>query len=242
MAMGKAQRPIAGDDFLRELLLTGEDVSRCVGSLSKLARHLAGPVVFTGSLAAGWHLLNSGRRPVKSHLNDIDTVALRGPSGVGPALGRDFLVNHFHPYHVFEGDGMLHGVRIRGGRASYRNRYVRTAGRKAENAACGALYGSLLDPLNVNALLRVLRNSLKRAPLIKNTANTALFCHGGRLPALWEGASRTRFESPASKRSARFGHCGHRLHPIATSYTTARHRRRAARRRAAPCSGSRRPG
>lgn len=51
-------------------------------------------------------------------------------------------------YHVFEGDGMPHGVRIRGGRASYRNRYVRTAGWKAENAAGRALYGSFLDALN----------------------------------------------------------------------------------------------
>jgi hypothetical protein len=96
--MDKDQRSIANDDFLRELLLTSEDVSRGVGSLHKLARHFAEPVVLTGSIAAGWHLLNSGRRPSKTHLNDIDTVALRGPSGIGPALGRDFLVNHFHPY------------------------------------------------------------------------------------------------------------------------------------------------
>src|SRR5262245_40032425 len=30
------------------------------------------------------------------------------------------------PYHWFDGDGMLHGVRVRRGKASYRNRYVRT--------------------------------------------------------------------------------------------------------------------
>ena len=78
-------------------MLTSEDVSRGVGTLSKLARHLAEPVVLTGSIAAGWHLLHKGRRPSKSHLNDIDTVGLRGPSGIGPGVGRDFLVNHFHP-------------------------------------------------------------------------------------------------------------------------------------------------
>ena len=32
------------------------------------------------------------------------------------------------PYHWFDGDGMLHGVRIRDGKASYLNRYVRTEG------------------------------------------------------------------------------------------------------------------
>src|SRR5215213_8595259 len=99
-------------------------------------------------------------------------------------------------YHWFEGDGMLHGVRIRGGRASYRNRYVRTAGWKAEHAAGKALYGSFLDPLNVTALLRVLRNSLIRAPLIKNTANTALVCHDGRLLALWEAGEPHEIRVP----------------------------------------------
>lgn len=99
-------------------------------------------------------------------------------------------------YHVFEGDGMLHGVRIRGGRASYRNRYVRTAGWEAERAAGKALYPSFLDPLNVNALLRVLRNLLKRAPLIKNTANTALVRHDGRLLALWEGGEPHEIRVP----------------------------------------------
>ena len=95
--MDKVQHRIADDNLLRELLLTSEDISRCVGSLSKLARHLTEPVVLTGSIAVGWHLLSHGWQPVKNHLNDIDTVAMRGLSGIGPALGQDFLVNHFHP-------------------------------------------------------------------------------------------------------------------------------------------------
>src|ERR1044072_3386015 len=69
-------------------------------------------------------------------------------------------------YHVFEGDGMLHGVRIRDGRASYRNRYIRTAAWQAEKAAGKALYGSFLDPLNLSAVLSVLRNLFNGAPLI----------------------------------------------------------------------------
>jgi carotenoid cleavage dioxygenase-like enzyme len=31
-------------------------------------------------------------------------------------------------YHWFDGDGMLHGVRISNGTATYRNRYVQTTG------------------------------------------------------------------------------------------------------------------
>jgi len=45
--------------------------------------------------------------------------------------------NPVHPsidrlYHPFDGDGMLHAIRFAGGRASYRNRFVRTAGLLAE--------------------------------------------------------------------------------------------------------------
>ena len=99
-------------------------------------------------------------------------------------------------YHWFEGDGMLHGVRIQEGRASYRNRYIRTPYWKAENAAGRAMYGSFLDPLSVTMLLRVIRNGLKRLPLMKNTANTALVCHDGRLLALWEGGEPHEIQVP----------------------------------------------
>jgi len=67
---------VAGDNFLRELILTSHDVSRCLASLSKLARHLAEPVALTGSIAAGSHLLNQRRRSLKKRLNDMGIVAL----------------------------------------------------------------------------------------------------------------------------------------------------------------------
>ena len=95
--MNKDQRPVANTNFLQELFLTREDVFRCFGSLSKLARHTGEPIVITGSIAAGWHLLNSGRRLEKRRLNDIDTVAVTGLSPIRPSLSQDFLINHFHP-------------------------------------------------------------------------------------------------------------------------------------------------
>jgi hypothetical protein len=95
--MDKDQSSIVNTGFLQELFLAHEDISRCVGSLSKLARHVEGPVVITGSIAAGWHLLKSGRRVKKRLLNDIDTVAVTGLSRIRPSLRQDFLINHFHP-------------------------------------------------------------------------------------------------------------------------------------------------
>lgn len=48
-------------------------------------------------------------------------------------------------YHPFDGDGMLHAIRFEGGQASYRNRFVRTAGLLAELEAGRALWGGILE-------------------------------------------------------------------------------------------------
>jgi hypothetical protein len=96
--MNEDQDSVASTGFLQEIFHAPEDASRCFGSLAKLARHLDEPVVITGSIAAGWHLLNRGRQPEKRCLNDIDTVAVAGLSHVRPSLSQDFLINHFHPY------------------------------------------------------------------------------------------------------------------------------------------------
>lgn len=96
--MNEGQYSIANTGFLQELFLTDEDISRCFASLSKLARHLDEPVVITGSIAVGWHLLKSGRQLKKRRLNDIDTVTTGGLPLIHSSLGQDFLINHFHPY------------------------------------------------------------------------------------------------------------------------------------------------
>lgn len=81
---------------MREMFLTSEDITRCHGSLSKLARHLKEPVVLTGGIAVGWHLLGNGAQREKRHLNDIDIV-VEGLSGLCSSLSKHFLIAHFHP-------------------------------------------------------------------------------------------------------------------------------------------------
>lgn len=49
-------------------------------------------------------------------------------------------------YHWFDGDGMLHGVQISNGVATYRNRYIQTTGWKKEREAGKALWSGLLEP------------------------------------------------------------------------------------------------
>ncbi|MCT7950119.1 carotenoid oxygenase family protein [Ancylothrix sp. C2] len=79
-------------------------------------------------------------------------------------------------YHWFDGDGMLHGLRITNGEVSYCNRYVKTQGFLTENEAGKALWAGLLEPFHPNP-----------SGGSKNAANTALIYHAGRFLALWEG-------------------------------------------------------
>ena len=85
-----------GDGFLQEIFLASEDTAKCLGSISKLTRHLREPVVITGGIAAGWHLLRNGALRKKRHLNDIDIV-VGGLSSLYASLSEDFLIVHFHP-------------------------------------------------------------------------------------------------------------------------------------------------
>lgn len=48
-------------------------------------------------------------------------------------------------YHPFDGDGMIHAVTFRGGRAAYRNRFVRTEGLLAEEQAGQALWAGIAE-------------------------------------------------------------------------------------------------
>ena len=87
--------------------------------------------------------------------------------------------NAFYPpewrYHAYDGDGMLHAVYFDRGRASYRNRWVRT--------------GALLEE---QAAGRTLWKGIKEAPRadrpdqpLKNTSNTDVKFHAGRLITMW---------------------------------------------------------
>ena len=82
-------------------------------------------------------------------------------------------------YHWFDGDGMLHGVRIQNGQASYQNRYVRTKGWQIEHEAGKAIWSGLLEPPQMD-------NPYGPS---KNTANTALAWHAGKMLATWEGGA-----------------------------------------------------
>lgn len=69
--------------------------------------------------------------------SDIDGVYLRNTQNpVFPALGR---------YHPFDGDGMLHMLALREGKASYRNRFIATKGLGAELEQGKRLWAGLME-------------------------------------------------------------------------------------------------
>ena len=81
-------------------------------------------------------------------------------------------------YHWFDGDGMVHAVRIGDDGVAYRNRWVRTRGFLHEEQAGHAIWTGILHPP---------MNPPPHDIARKNVANTALLSHAGKLLALWEG-------------------------------------------------------
>lgn len=87
--------------------------------------------------------------------------------------------NAFYPpdwrYHAYDGDGMLHALRFQQGQVSYRNRWIQTAALKEEQAAGKSLWKGLKEPM---------RADRPDEPL-KNTSNTDVKYHAGRLISMW---------------------------------------------------------
>lgn len=124
---------------------------------------------------------------------EITSETLQIIGELPPELSGMFLRNGPNPqwspigrYHWFDGDGMMHGVRIHDGRASYLNRYVRTRGWQLEHEAGKAIWSGLLEPPQLDN---------PYGPT-KNTANTALIWHAGTMLATWEGGAPHAIDVP----------------------------------------------
>jgi len=125
---------------------------------------MAEQVTFDASMGY-WE--QGGYRPVTDELTDNDLV-VRGtiPSSLDGLYVRNGTNGLGESAHWFFGEGMLHGVELRDGKAvTYRNRYVRTPG---YDAATGGPEPSMV-PGEVNS-----------------QSNVSVVSHGGRLLSLGE--------------------------------------------------------
>jgi len=130
---------------------------------------------------------------------ELDGLYVRnGPNPQFEPLGR---------YHWFDGDGMLHGVRLRDGQASYRNRYVQTEGWQEEKKAGKTLHTGLLAMPDLKKIAQGKEGH-------KNAANTALVWYNGQLLALWEGGAPHAIKVPDLDTSGRFTFDGKLKHPF----------------------------
>ncbi len=131
--------------------------------------------------------LTGNYAPVDDELDVEDCpVSGRLPDELRGALFRNGSNPHLppvEPYHWFTGDGMVHAVSLGDGRASYRNRWVRTPRFVAEAEAGRPLFAGFGQPLTEAA-----------ATLDTGVANTHVLSHAGRLLALEEAHLPTRLD------------------------------------------------
>jgi len=137
--------------------------------------------------------LQGNYTPVHDEL-DVDDLIVTGhiPEALTGAYLRNGPNQAFTPlgrYHVFDGDGMVHAVHLDAGRARYQNRYVESRGLVAERLAGHALFGGLGElHLPEQAII-------DEYGMMKNTANTNVIRHGGRILALMEGGRPTELSA-----------------------------------------------
>ena len=134
--------------------------------------------------------LRGNMAPVADELSSVE-CKVRGtvPAGLEGRFVRNGPNPMFEPvssYHMFDGDGMLHGVTFDDGRVTYSNRWIRSQGLGAEVGHGRAIYPGLAEVMNFpDATLT------GDAGPVKNPANTHIIEHAGRHLALWEGGLPT---------------------------------------------------
>ncbi|KAI6675883.1 hypothetical protein NL676_036679 [Syzygium grande] len=95
-------------------------------------------------------------------------------------------------YHWFDGDGMIHGMWIKNGKATYVSHYVRTSRLKQEEYSGGSKFMKIGDLKGLFGLLMVNMQMLRAKLKIRDvsygtgTGNTALIYQRGKLLALSE--------------------------------------------------------
>jgi carotenoid cleavage dioxygenase len=116
--------------------------------------------------------------------DSLDNLEIEGklPSDLQGTLLRNGPNPQFMPtgdYHWFQGDGMIHAIRIHDGKASYQNRWVHTNKFELESEAGCALYEADSVPAAYQEQVK------SNHPF---TANTNIIQHNGNILALNEGS------------------------------------------------------
>ncbi len=101
-------------------------------------------------------------------------------------------------YHWFDGDGMLHAIRLKDGKASYQNSWVRTREFLIEEKAGKALWKGLEEPPDFS----------NPHGMMKNRSNTSAVFHAGKLLSLWEGGPPYELDPATLETKGRYNYEG----------------------------------
>jgi 9-cis-epoxycarotenoid dioxygenase len=145
------------------------------------------------------HVLSQNFSPVLNELPPTQCEIINGT--LPPSLNGAYIRNGPNPqflprgpYHLFDGDGMLHAVTISNGKATLCSRYVKTYKYKTENEAGYPLFPNVFSGFN-SLIASAARGSISAARVITGQynlsngiglANTSLALFGNRLFALGE--------------------------------------------------------
>ncbi|EOA34904.1 hypothetical protein CARUB_v10019983mg [Capsella rubella] len=170
----------------------------CKGFSSKLLDLLESHVVkhmHDASLPLSY--LSSNFAPLRDETPPIKDLPVHGT--LPGCLNGEFLRIGPNPkfvplagYHWFDGDGMIHGVRIKDGKAAYVSRYVKTSRLKQEEFFGAAKFTKIGDLKGVFGLLMTIMQLVRHKLKVlddsygNGTANTSLIYHNGKLLALHE--------------------------------------------------------
>ena len=125
--------------------------------------------------------LNGAWTPLMEEVNasDLDVIEGTIPTDLDGMYLRN-TENQIHQplgrFHPFDGDAMVHQIDFHAGRASYRNRFVRTRGFAAEQEAGGSLWGGLADPPALG-----LRPGFGVHGALKDSSSTDIVVHAGKV-------------------------------------------------------------
>jgi len=99
---------------------------------------------------------------------DIDGAYVRtGENQIHEPIGR---------YHPFDGDGLIHSIAFKNGKASYRSRFVRTKGFEAEKEAGQSLWAGLMEPPHKST-----RHGWGAQEWLKDSSSTDVIVHAGKI-------------------------------------------------------------
>lgn len=137
------------------------------------------PPIKTSLRPSNHPYLNGAWTPLHEEVNatDLDVIDGRIPHDIDGIYLRN-TENQIHQplgrYHPFDGDGMIHRISFRDGRADYRNRFVRTRCFAAEQEAGQSLWGGLADPPRLS-----LRPGFGAHGSLKDSSSTDIVVHAG---------------------------------------------------------------